>query len=131
MPEFKTCATAASVTDGGATETVVLTLNPTQYSFEVGSGIYVSGSLTITTAASGTAAVAVKVRRGTTTSGTLIATETVTATTATKYVIPFDAFDNTGGETSTSTYVVTVTETSASADGTVNVVTGKMENVTP
>lgn len=131
MPDFKSCATAASITDSGATELVVLTLNPTQYPIEVGSGIYVSGSLTITTAASGTTAVAVKVRRGTTTSGTLIATETVTASTATKYTIPFDAFDNSGGETSTSTYVVTVTETGAGANGTVNVVTGKMENVTP
>lgn len=131
MADFKTCATATSVTDSGATELVVLTLNPTQYAFEVGSGIYVSGSLTITSAASGTSAVVVKVRRGSSISGTLIVTQTVTATTGTKYVIPFDAFDNTGGETSTSTYVVTVTETAATANGTVNVATAKMENVTP
>lgn len=132
MPDsqYRTAATAASVTDGGATETVVLTIPAPQYSFEVGSGLYISGSLQITTAASGTASVTVKVRRSSV-SGTTIATFQITATTTTKYVIPFDAFDDIGGEAVTNAYVVTVAEGSAGANGTVVVVTGKVENVTP
>lgn len=112
--------TATAVTDGGATETVVLTLSNVSTPGP-GSAVNLFGVVNITVGTNGVAVV-VRVRRGTTTSGTLIGTaQTDTGVATDKYTIPFDVEDNVGDEASAS-YVVTVTETSASADGTVNYV---------
>lgn len=109
---------ATAVTDGGATETVVLTSAAVS---TPGSNASVSlhGVVNITVGTAGVAVV-VRVRRGTTAAGTLVGTATTdTAVAASKYTIPFDVID-TPGDVAGQSYVVTVTETSASASGTVN-----------
>ena len=114
-------ASATSVTDGGATETVVLTIagiicDDPQYQLSI------DGMMEITTGASGTVAVVIKCRRGTTTSAVQVGpTLTAKATTSTEYLLPF-CFVDTPGAVHDQSYVITVTETSASADGSVGYV---------
>ena len=116
-------ATATSVTDGGATETVVLTIGGVETN-DVQRTVYVHGSLVIDPGTAATAVV-VKVRRGTTTAGTEVgSTETQTGAAGNKRVIPFDASD-TPGEVSGQSYVVTIVETAATADGTVDSIIGQ------
>lgn len=111
---------AAAVTDGGATETVVLTLSDVNTPGP-GATVNLYGVVNITTGTSSTDVV-VRVRRGTTTGGTLIGTATTDTTTAADdYTIPFAVTDTPSDEANAS-YVVTVTETGAAADGTVNYV---------
>ena len=116
-------ASAATVTDGGATETVVLTIDGVNTT-DVQRQVYIHGSLVIDPGTAATAVV-VKVRRGTTVAGVEVgSTETQTAAAGLKRVIPFDAEDI-PGEVANESYVVTVTETSATADGTLDSVIGQ------
>lgn len=113
---------AAAVADGGGTETVIATsngVNPDDREIEV----LVWGHLEITTASAGTTAVVVKVRRGTTAASPQVGTtQTITATTSTKYSIPFMVTD-TPGQGGPDVYSVTVTETGAGANlGTVDTI---------
>ena len=110
--------TATAVTDGGATEKVVATLaNVSTPGPEAEVNLF--GHVNITTGTAATAVV-VKVRRGTDTSGTEVGTaETDTLAAGNKESIPFNVVD-TPGDIAGESYVVTVTETSATADGTVN-----------
>lgn len=124
MPDNQTrtipLAVATAVTDGGATETVVLVSNaittagPNQT-------VTLVGEVNITAGTNGVAAV-IKIRRGSTTSGTQVGPTLTTTEVATKlYTIPFEITDA-PGDVGGLTYCVTVTETSASANGTVNYV---------
>ena len=116
-------ASAATVTDGGAAETVVLTIDGVNTT-DVQRQVYIHGSLVIDPGTAATAVV-VKVRRGTTVAGVEVgSTETQTAAAGLKRVIPFDATDI-PGEVADESYVVTVTETSATADGTLDSVIGQ------
>ena len=116
-------ATAASVTDGGAAETVVLTIDGVDVN-DPQSRVYIHGSLVIDPGTASTAIV-VKVRRGTTVAGVQVgSTETQTGAAGNKRVIPFDATDIPGAVAGES-YVVTVTETSATADGTLDSIVGQ------
>lgn len=112
---------AAAVTDGGGTETVILTVGPVNTD-DPADVVSIFGYLELTTNATAATAVVVKIRKGTTTGGTQIGTtETVTATTSSKYGIPFAAKD-TPGEVAGQNYVVTVAETGGGANtGTVDV----------
>ena len=117
-------SSATAVTDGGAVETVVLTMagidtTPNQ------SRVLITGIVAITPGTAATAVV-VKVRRGTTTAGAEIGTvESQTGAGGAPRVIPYHVED-VPGEVAGQEYVVTVTETSATADGTVSVVTSSV-----
>lgn len=114
---FNSPATATAVTDGGATETVVLTSNGVQ-SPNAWATISLTGVVTITPGTSATAVV-IRVRRGTVT-GTLVGVaETDTLAAAANGIIPF-FFVDTPGDVDGIKYVVTVVETGAAANGTVN-----------
>ena len=115
-----TSASATAVTDAGATEHVVLTLTGIETPGR-NTTVNLIGVLNITVGTNGVAVV-VKVRRGTTTSGVEVGTSTTDTGVATdKYTIPI-AVTDTLADSAGASYVVTVTETSASADGTVNYV---------
>jgi hypothetical protein len=110
---------ATAVTDGGASETVVLTCNPviTDSTQKTVHGI---GFLVITPGTSAVACV-IKIRRSTV-SGTQVGTTQSPITVATDVItIPF-GFIDTPGDSSGLVYVVTVTETTAGANGTVGYV---------
>lgn len=110
---------ATAVTDGGAVETVVLTSGPVSTPGR-NATVVLWGVVNLTVGTNGVAAV-VRVRRGSLT-GTLIGLATTDTGVATdKYTIPFQVTDAAIDEAGAK-YVVTVTETSASADGTVNYV---------
>lgn len=112
--------TATAVTDGGATETVVLTSKPVSTQGP-GSTVTLFGTLNVTAGTNGVAAI-VRIRRGSVT-GTILGVATTDTSVATdKYTIPFNVTDDNLDEAG-GLYVVTITETSASADGTVNYVT--------
>ena len=112
---------ATSVTDGGATETAVLTtggINTTPSQPRV----LITGIVALTPGTAATAVV-VKVRRGAGATGTEVGTLTSQVGTAgAPRVIPYHVED-VPGEVAGQQYSITVTETSASADGTVSVVT--------
>ena len=116
-PEFS----ATAVTDGGAVETVVLTTGgidttPNQ------SRVLITGIIAITPGTAATAVV-VKVRRGSATTGTEVGTVTSqTGAGGAPRVIPYHVEDA-PGEVAGEQYVVTVTETGATANGTVSVAT--------
>ena len=118
VPRELTPATATAVTDGGATETVVLTSAGVSTPGP-NATVELHGVVNITTGTGGTAVV-VNVRRGATASGTEVGTATTdTSTAGDKYTIPF-SIEDTPGDVAGLVYSVTVTETGASADGTVN-----------
>lgn len=107
---------AAAVTTGGATETVVLTCNPVTTD-STQKTVYGTGFLSITPGTSAVSCV-IKIRRNTVT-GTQVGTTQSPITVATDVItIPF-GFIDTPGDSSGLVYVVTVTEGSAGADGTV------------
>lgn len=108
-----------AVGDGGAVETVVLTGHSVNTD-TVQKTVTLFGVVNVTAGTSATAIV-VKVRRGSTTAGVEVGTaETTTAVATDDYSIPFACWDQ-PGEVAGATYCVTVTETAATADGTVNV----------
>jgi hypothetical protein len=107
-----------AVTTAGQTEKVIATLTGIAVD-STQKNVNIQGFVNITP---GTAAVAciIKVRRGTTTSGTQVGTSENSIAVATdNLTIPYFVNDN-PGPSDGATYVLTVTETSASADGTVN-----------
>lgn len=123
-------STAAAVADGGATETVVLAITAIQTN-TANDNVSIDGMLEITTAASGTAAVVVKCHRTAAKTGTQVGTTfSITATTATKYAIPFMFTDNPGNVEGLQ-YCITVTETSGGANGTVDYVVAQTTVITP
>jgi hypothetical protein len=108
-----------ALTDSGATEKVVLTVNGVNTN-NLQTAVQLEGYIELTTAAAGTTAVVVKARRGTTIAGTQVgASITITATTAAKEDIAF-LFQDTPGEVFGQSYVITVTETGAGANGTID-----------
>lgn len=110
--------TATAVTDGGATEKVILASSAVSTNYG-DSKVTLHGVVNLTP---GTAAtnVVLRVRRGSGTGGTEVGTATTdTATAGDDYTIPFSVVDQ-PGEVAGQVYSVTVTETTASADGTVN-----------
>lgn len=114
-------ATATSVADGGATETVMLTTNPIMVD-TVQRRVKIVGLIIETPGTSG-ASITIKIRRGTTTSGTLVETiGPVFATAAQASAIPIVAED-TPGESHGLQYVITATIGSAGADGSAELVT--------
>lgn len=115
VPRLIPAAHAATVADGGGTETVVLTSAAVDAPGQ-GATVTVAGVVNLTTASAGTTAVVLKVRRGSTTGGTQVGTSiTITATTSANYCIPF-AVTDTPGDIASMTYVVTITETGASSN---------------
>jgi hypothetical protein len=116
--------TATAVTDGGTAETVVLTTDPIivpSYQRKV----TIQGYLNITPGTSAVSCV-IKVRRGTTTSGTQVGSTETALTIATDNVsIPFLVSDQPGDSAGVQ-YVVTVAEGSAGANGTVNIVSASI-----
>lgn len=116
---------ATTVTDGGTTETVVLTIggvncDDPQY------GVAISGLLQVTPASSGTSALVIKCRRGTTNAGTQVGSSLTQATTTfTAHVVPF-IFIDTPGAIFNANYVITLTETGASGTGVVNYVIAQL-----
>lgn len=116
--------TATAVTDGGTAETVVLTTDPIivpSYQRKV----TISGYLNITPGTSAVSCV-IKVRRGTTTSGTQVGSTETALTIATDNIsIPFLVSDQPGDSAGVQ-YVVTVVEGSAAANGTVNIVSASI-----
>jgi len=109
---------AASVTDGGQTETAVLASGQVSTPGP-NATLVLSGVVNITPGTAATAIV-VNIREGNGTTGAVVYTTTDTnVIAATAQTIPFFAeFDP--GDVADEVYTVTVAETSASADGTVN-----------
>jgi hypothetical protein len=121
LPRVISTVTATAVTDGGATETVVIVSGAVSTN-TVNDTVTVFGMIDITPGTSATAVV-VKVYRGATKAGTQIgATETGTLAATAHGAIPF-AFSDQPGLVASQQYCVSVTETAAAADGTVNVAT--------
>lgn len=117
-------ASATNVTDGGATETVVLTVPNIDTTNNQGR-VLITGIIAITPGTSATA-ITVKIRRGTTTAGVEVGTaDSQTGSATAPRIIPFHVEDQ-PGEVAGQSYVITVTETSATADGTVSVVTASV-----
>lgn len=107
-----------ALTDSGTTEKVVLTLTGINTD-AVRRTIELHGIVNITTGTTATA-VTVRVRRGTTIAGTQIGADITTpAAAGVRTAIPLEAFD-TPGELVNGSYVVTVVEVGATANGTVN-----------
>lgn len=120
-PRTVSPVTVTAVTDGGAVETAVMTSSAVSTD-TANDTVTVWGFVALIAGAAAVAAV-VKVRRGTTASGTQIgATETQLVVATDKYVVPF-CFSDQPGLANGLQYTVTVTETSASGDGTVSVAT--------
>lgn len=118
---FPEPATAAAVADGGATETVAVTSGGVQCDSNIRQ-VTVWGHVELTTNAVACTAVVVRVRRTNAATGTQVGTtQTITATTGTKYSIPFLVTEARvpGGP---YVYSVTVSETGAGANaGTIDV----------
>lgn len=110
--------TVSAVADGGATETVVATMSNVSPP-GAGATVAIDGLVNLTTAATGTSAVVARVRRGGVTGPLLGVATTDTVATATAKTIAIDAQD-TPPDSASLTYVLTVTETGATANGTVN-----------
>lgn len=99
-------------------EAVVATTAKPDEQLPPAAGVLISGFVNVTTGASGTTAVVIKVRQGTTTGGTQVGSSiTLTIATAVSGVIPFAVIDATGGEP-IGQYSVTATQTGGSANGT-------------
>lgn len=112
---------AAAVTDGGGTETSILTVGPVNTD-DAADVVTISGFLEITTNATAASAVVVRVRRTSATGTQVGTTETITATTSTKYDVAFSVKDS-PGDVAGLNYVVTVAETGGGANtGTVDVI---------
>lgn len=111
-------ATAKEVTDSGTTEKVILTLSGVDTE-SAGSTVMIIGFLEATIGLGGTA-YTIKCHRGTTKEGTQVGTTyTETVTAEKKSVIPF-VFIDTPGEIAEGHYVITVTGTGNTGNGTVD-----------
>lgn len=107
-----------ALADAGTTEKVVLTLVGINTD-AVRRTIELHGVVNITTGTSATAAT-VRIRRGTTITGTQVGTDITTpAAAGVRTAIPVEGFDS-PGELVNGSYVVTVVEVGAAANGTVN-----------
>ena len=112
---------ATAVSDGGATETAILTTGGIDTTPQQ-ERVLITGIVSVTPGTAATAIV-VKVRRGSGVSGAEVgSTETQTGAAGTSQVVSFHVEDN-PGEVEGEQYTITVTETSATAPGTVSVVT--------
>lgn len=106
----------ANTTLTTTTETVVATLNaPTPN--RAGVVVTVHGWAQLT-AGTGTTAVTARIRRGTTASGDLVAEGNPVSATAGNTADSVIIVDDTPGEVSTLSYVLTLEQTGATADGT-------------
>ena len=101
-----------------AVETVILTLGPFSVTQD-GDPINITGSIAVTAGTAATA-VTVRVRRGTTTAGTLVGgAEPATVVAGNQYPLGFDALDF-PGPVAGQQYVVTAQQTAATANGAVS-----------
>lgn len=123
-------ATASAVAAGGTGETIAVTSPLPDYATPVSHGYVVSGVVNLTAGSSATTAV-VRVRRGTTTAGSLVLAGTITVSTLASYNIPFCALDNLGGETGVQQYCVSVSQGAATSNGTFNSATIQAETILP
>lgn len=112
---------ASAVTLVTTAETVVATIAPgLNINAPGGEGLSISGFINVTTGTA-TTAVVIRVRKGTTTADTLVdsaLTHTIGA--AVSASIPFGALDQAATSATAQQYVVTIQQTAATANGTVN-----------
>lgn len=121
LPRVLTPSNGLAVAAGGATETVVGTISGVNTD-DINSTVTLYGFLELIVGTSGVAAV-VKCHRGTEKTGHEVPTAiTKTVTAANKEVISFVFFDQPGLVAGAS-YVITVTQTSAAANGEVTTIT--------
>ena len=109
--------TVTNVADGHSVETVILTLANVSTPGE-GSAVELYGVVNLTVGTNGVGAV-VRVRRGSLTGALIGTAQTDTVVATDKYTIPFNVSDGPVDEAG-ATYVVTVTETSGTVNGTIN-----------
>jgi hypothetical protein len=105
------------------TETIVATVTPAlTINAPGGEGLSISGFINVLTG-TGTTAVVTRVRKGSLVTDTLIdVAQTHTIGAAVSASIPFGALDGAGASATAQNYVVTMQQTAASANGTVNYV---------
>ena len=122
---------ASAVTIPTTTETVVATLGPfNENQSAPAQGISFDGNINITSG-TGTTAITVRVRAGTTTAGTLIGVAQSNVATAGQTInLPVAELDPTLVQANAQ-YVVTVQQTAASANGTVNRVVFACQDAVP
>lgn len=113
------CVAASAVNVPTTTETVVVTMTAFTENQPQGQGIQFDGNINMTVGTAGTA-VTVRVRRGVDTTGTLIGVAQAQTVAAGNTVnIPIAELDTVVVQQNV-TYVVTVQQTAATANGTVN-----------
>lgn len=119
MASIGSWITPSSVTLPTSTETIVVSTGSVSLGEgSTGQGVLVSGVVNLTTG-TGTTAIVVTVRAGTHLTGAIIGNQlTVTVTAGSNYSIPFEVIDPT--LTGSVSYTVTIAQTGASANGTVN-----------
>lgn len=119
MASIGSWITPSPVTLPTSTETIVVSTGSVSLGEgSTGQGVLVSGVINLTTGTS-TTGIVITIRAGTHLTGTIIGNQlTITAAAATNYSIPFEVIDPT--LTGSVSYSVTVTQTGASANGTVN-----------
>lgn len=101
-----------------STETVILTTSGISTA-QAGESVVIDGAIDVT-AGTGTTAVVIKCRRGTTTAGTQVgASETDTLAAGNSEALAF-TFQDTPGDVAGQQYVITATQTGGTANGTVN-----------
>lgn len=120
--------TAQTIT--GTTETLILVSDVLSAVGAGGEGTLIFGSINITPGAS-TTAVVVRVRVGNTTGGTIVgAAQTITVTASVPTTIPVFILDPTNTTPENTQYAITVQQTGATGNGTVNAVAALVEDVT-
>lgn len=114
-------ATAAAVTVTTTSETVAVTSPVPDYQHPGGAGVLIRGTVSMTPAGTGTTALVIKVRQGTGTSGTQVGPSTTISAGSTPGLDlngSIEVIDENPSEP-LGQYVITVTQTGASGNGTV------------
>ncbi len=109
--------TVTGGTDGGATETVVATV-PNVITSNIETQVLIEGTLNVLTGA-GTTSMQVRCRRGTTIAGPQVGGTVAFGIGATSNGAVSFSFKDTPGEVHGQSYVITVVESSATTDGTI------------
>jgi hypothetical protein len=108
--------TGQAVVVASATEVAVASTPAPDERVGPGFGVKVKATLSITTGATGTTALVIKIRAGVGTAGAVLQSFTITATTSASYN-PVVEFDDTSGTFPIGQYTVTVTATGSSTNG--------------
>lgn len=122
MPSPRACVFAVGPTNVVTTaETAIGTVGPVNVNAPVGQGILVEGTFNFTAGTAATA-VTVRIRAGAGTGGAILATHTFTVVAGTQYSLSANYLDPSiiGAGATTATYTVTVQQTAATGNGTVN-----------